>query len=94
MKVIPDSAGTSALDTWLRGADRDPAPGQAAAAAVALPASAAAQPRDTAEDLLVLDIWGGEAPGPLQPAHSVSAAGASVQDWAEHIFSPLRAKPG
>jgi hypothetical protein len=45
----------------------------------------AATPRDPAEDLLVLDVsaTGGSSADQL-------AAGASAQDWADHIFSPLR----
>jgi hypothetical protein len=69
MKVAPDLSGVTALDTWLRAADTDPA----------------SKPRDPAEDLLVLDVSaaGGSSSDQL-------AAGASAQDWADHIFSPLR----
>jgi hypothetical protein len=98
MKVIPDSAGASALDTWLRAAtpDADASSGRiqgdgTSVAAASSPSNdALGQPRDTAEDLLVLDIWEGHVPGPLCSAHPLPAADANVQQWAEHIFSPLR----
>lgn len=98
MKVSPDSAGASALDTSLRAADTDPAtPGSAsssqgtyAAAASSAATDVSGQLRDTAEDLLVLDIWNGQAAGPLSALHSLAATDATAQQWAEHIFSPLR----
>jgi hypothetical protein len=96
MKVAPDSSGVSALDTWLRAADAAPGQGPVAGtnlAATTLSASdAAQQPRDTAEDLLVLDIWGGRPAGQLHAADSLDPTDvdATVQHWAEHIFSPLR----
>ena len=98
MKVSPDSAGASALDVWLRAADPAPAtPGSAsssqgvnAAAGPSAVTDVCPQPRDTAEDLLVLDIWNGQPAGPLAALHSLVATDATAQQWAEHIFSPLR----
>jgi hypothetical protein len=103
MKVIPDSTGASALDTWLRAADPDYVHertardgvsqdyGTQVAAASVAAGDAIAQPRDTAEDLLALDVWNGDAPERLSSgASSPAPANASVQQWAEHIFSPLR----
>lgn len=50
------------------------------------------QPRDTAENLLMLDVWSGRPPGQLRTVDypPLSHADATVQHWAEHIFSPLR----
>jgi hypothetical protein len=90
MKVIPDSAGASALDAWLRNAEPDPSQATNVAAASSPPSDATQQVRDTAEDLLVLDVWDGAPPGRLSALQSLSCADASVQQWAEHIFSPLR----
>jgi hypothetical protein len=97
MKVAPDSTGVSALDTWLRdvGAPAG-APGQGPVAgtnlaSIAASASVATQQlRDPAEDLLMLDVWSGRAPGQLRPVDVPFKADATVQHWAEHIFSPLR----
>jgi hypothetical protein len=96
MKVTPDSTGVSALDTWLRdvGAPAG-APGQGPVAGTNFAstgsASAATQQlRDPAEDLLMLDVWSGRAPSQLRPADIPFKADATVQHWAEHIFSPLR----
>jgi hypothetical protein len=49
------------------------------------------QPRDIAEDLLVLDIWSGRPAGQLRTVGSAALqdAHATVQHWAEHILSPL-----
>ena len=93
MKVVPDSLGVSALDTWLRDAGAPaPAQDQASAAGSSAMSAAIQQPRDTAEDLLVLDIWSGRPAGQLRTVDFVAlpAADATVQHWAEHIFSPLR----
>jgi hypothetical protein len=100
MKVSPDSAGASALDMWLRAAEPDPVtPGSASssqgthavlAGVSSATTDAAQKPHDTAEDLLVLDIWNGHATGPLSTLHSLVATDATAQQWAEHIFSPLR----
>jgi hypothetical protein len=46
--------------------------------------------RDPAEDLLMLDVWSGRAPGQLRTVDVPFKADATVQHWAEHIFSPLR----
>jgi hypothetical protein len=50
------------------------------------------QPRDTAEDLLVLDVWSGRPPDQVRTVDFPAApdSDATVQHWAEHIFSPLR----
>jgi len=93
MKVIPESLGVSALDTWLRDAGVPaPAPDHVSAAGPPGMSAATQQLRDTAEDLLVLDIWSGRPPGQLQSVDFAAplAADATVQHWAEHIFSPLR----
>jgi hypothetical protein len=86
MKVAPDLSGVTALDTWLRGVDTDPAPADRTdALAPSTLSSTPATARDPAEDLLVLDV-GAAHVSDSDPL----AAGASAQDWAEHIFSPLR----
>jgi hypothetical protein len=99
MKVAPDSTGVSALDTWLRdvGAPagspgQGPVAGTNLASTVSSASVATQQLRDPAEDLLMLDVWSGRAPGQLRPADvaSLSEGDATVQHWAEHIFSPLR----
>ena len=99
MKVVPDSSGVSALDTWLRDAgvparapDQVPAAGTNTVSRMSAASDVTQQPRDTAEDLLVLDIWSGRPPGQLQTVgfSSLPGADATVQHWAEHIFSPLR----
>jgi hypothetical protein len=94
MKVVPDSSGVSALDTWLRDAGvpaRAPDHVHPVSTTSAM-SDVTQQPRDTAEDLLVLDIWSGRPPGQLQTVgfSSLPGADATVQHWAEHIFSPLR----
>ena len=97
MKVAPDSTGVSALDTWLRdvGAPAG-SPGQGPVAGTNLAstvssASVATQLlRDPAEDLLMLDVWSGRALGQLRTVDVPFKADATVQHWAEHIFSPLR----
>jgi hypothetical protein len=40
----------------------------------------------------MLDVWSGRAPGQLRTADvaSPSEADATVQHWADRIFSPLR----
>jgi hypothetical protein len=93
MKVVPDSSGVSALDTWLRDAGPPAsAPEQVLVAGPSAANDATQQPRDPAEDLLVLDIWGGGPPGQLRTVDfaALPNADATVQQWAEHIFSPLR----
>jgi hypothetical protein len=89
MKVAPDLSGVAALDTWLRAADTGQAlsANSPAAGANLFPTtlSASSAPRDPAEDLLVLDVRGTTASDVDHPG-----AGASAQDWADHIFSPLR----
>jgi hypothetical protein len=99
MKVVPDSSGVSALDTWLRDAgvparapDQVPAAGTNTVSRMSAASDVTQQPRDTAEDLLVLDIWSGRPPGQLQTVGfpSLPDADVTVQHWAEHIFSPLR----
>jgi len=93
MKVVPESSGVSALDTWLRDAGV-PARASEQAPVATPPAAneAIQQPRDTAEDLLALDIWSGRPPGQLRTVDfpALPNADATVQHWAEHIFSPLR----
>ena len=92
MKVVPDSSGLSALDTWLRDAGMPaPAPNQAPVAGPSAVGDVTQQPRDTAEDLLVLDIWSGRPAGQLWTAGAAALpdAHATVQHWAEHILSPL-----
>jgi hypothetical protein len=93
MKVVPDSSGVSALDTWLR--DAGVPAGASEHVPVATPPAASEaiqQPRDTAEDLLALDIWSGRPPGQLRTVDfpALPNADATVQHWADHIFSPLR----
>jgi hypothetical protein len=93
MKVVPDSSSVSALDTWLRDAGAPAsAPDQAPVAAPSAVGDVAQQPRDTAEELLLLDIWSGHPPGQLRTVDFPALPGsdATVQHWAEHIFSPLR----
>jgi hypothetical protein len=89
MKVAPDLSGVAALDTWLRAADTGQTPsGHSPAAGTDFPSTAlspAPAPRDPAEDLLVLEVRGTAASGVDDPG-----AGASAQDWADHIFGPLR----
>lgn len=86
MKVAPDLSGVTALDTWLRAADTGPAAAHRTSAGADIPSVLFSQPPgDPAEDLLVLHVDVAaltdlELPG----------ACASAQDWAEHIFSPLR----
>jgi hypothetical protein len=93
MKVFPDSSGLSALDTWLRDTSvPERAQDQVPVAGPAAMSAAIQQPRDTAEDLLVLDVWGGGPPDPLRTVDFPAApdSDATVQHWAEHILSPLR----
>jgi hypothetical protein len=97
MKVAPDSTGVSALDTWLRdvGAPagspgQGPVAGTNLASTVSSASVATQQLRDPAEDLLMLDVWSGRAPGQLRTSDVPFKADATVQHWAEHIFSPLR----
>ena len=99
MKVVPDSSGVSALDTWLRDAgvparapDHVPVAGTNTVSTTSAMSDVTQQPRDTAEDLLVLDIWSGHPPGQLRTVDFPALPGsdATVQHWAEHIFSPLR----
>jgi hypothetical protein len=89
MKVAPDLSGVAALDTWLRAADTGQTPaGPSPAAGTNLPSTALSPPptpRDPAEDLLVLEVRGSTASSVDNPG-----AGASAQDWADHIFGPLR----
>ncbi len=89
MKVAPDLSGVAALDTWLRAADTGQSPaGSSPAAGANLPSTALSPPpapRDPAEDLLVLEVRGTAASSVDDPG-----AGASAQDWADHIFGPLR----
>jgi hypothetical protein len=96
MKVAPDFSGVSALDTWLRSADTGHSSSSVGPAAAVNAESTAVpsgrQIRDTAEDLLVLDLWNGAPPGQLHGARGAGGpeADASAQHWADHIFSPLR----
>jgi hypothetical protein len=89
MKVAPDLSGVAALDTWLRAADTGQTPsGRSPAAGTNFPSTASSPPpvpRDPAEDLLVLAVRGTAASSVDDPG-----AGASAQDWADHIFGPLR----
>ncbi|MFL6604228.1 MAG: hypothetical protein ACJ8R9_23250 [Steroidobacteraceae bacterium] len=92
MKVGADSSGLSALDTWLRDAGvPERAQEQVAVASPFAMSAAIQQPRDTAEDLLVLNVWSGCAPDPLRTVDFPAGpdADATVQHWAEHIFTPL-----
>jgi hypothetical protein len=92
MKVVSDSSGLSALDTWLRDAGLpERAQDQVPMAGPSAMGAAIQQPRDTAEDLLVLDVWSGRPPDQLRTVDfpATPAADATVQHWAEHIFSPL-----
>jgi hypothetical protein len=99
MNVVPNSSGVSALDTWLRdvGAPAQ-APGQGPVAATSLasaslPAAIPTQQlRDPAEELLMLDVPSEPTAGQIRTAGfaALSDADATVQHWAEHIFSPLR----
>lgn len=93
MKVVPDSSGVSALDTWLRDAGVSArTPDQAPVAGPSTVTDVTQQPRDTAEDLLVLDVWSGRPPGQLQTVDfpALPNGEATVQHWADHIFNPLR----
>jgi hypothetical protein len=86
MKVAPDLSGVTALDTWLRAADTGPAPAHQTSAGADIPPALFPQPTgDPAEDLLVLHV-DAAAISDLEPP----GAGASSQEWADHIFSPLR----
>jgi hypothetical protein len=104
MKVLGDSAQSSALNTWLR--EPEEAEARPAAAPIdevsrsAAPAEATADStdkgRDTAESLLDLDVWNGTpaASQQLSTAAAAPQAAASgnanpAQAWAEHIFQPL-----
>ena len=86
MKVAPDLSGVTALDTWLRAADTGPAPAHRSSAGADIPSTLFPPPAgDPAEDLLILHVDTAaladlELPG----------TGAAAQDWADHIFSPLR----
>jgi hypothetical protein len=93
MKVAPDSSGHSALDTWLRDTGLpERAQEQVPVATPSATSGAIQQPRDTAEDLLVLDVWSGRPPDQLRTVDFPAApdSDATVQHWADHIFSPLR----
>lgn len=86
MKVAPELSGVTALDTWLRAGDTGPAPASRTSAGADIPSVLFPQPPgDPAEDLLVLHV---EATA-LSDVE-VPGGGASAQDWADHIFSPLR----
>jgi hypothetical protein len=86
MKVAPELSGVTALDTWLRAADTGPAPANRTSAGADIPSVLFPQPPgDPAEDLLVLHV-DAAALSDLEPP----GTGASAQDWADHIFSPLR----
>ena len=87
MKVAPDLSGVTALDTWLRAADTGPAPANRTSAGADIPSTLftpPAVPRDPAEDLLALHVDASAVSNLELPG-----VGASAQDWAEHIFSPL-----
>lgn len=98
MKVAAESAQTSALGTWLPGAET----AQSAEAGEARPQGMAAAPaaagpaqerlHDVAEGLLQLDVWGGApaasrslAAAPQPALHDAAALDQAV----EHIFGPL-----
>ena len=88
MKVAPDLSGVTALDTWLRAPDTGPAPANRTSGGADIPATLVpptAVPRDPAEDLLTLHVDAAAISNLELPG-----AGASAQDWADHIFSPLR----
>jgi len=88
MKVAPDLSGVTALDTWLRAADTGPAPANRTGAGADIPSTSFPPPpvpRDPAEDLLVLHVETA-----ALPDLGIPGSGASAQDWADHIFSPLR----
>jgi hypothetical protein len=89
MKVAPDLSGVAALDIWLRAADRGQIPSaDSPAAGTTLPSAASSlpqPPRDPAEDLLVLEVRAADTTAADNPA-----ASASVHEWADHIFGPLR----
>ena len=85
MKVAPDLSGVTALDTWLRAADTGPAPANRTSAGADIPSTLFTPPAgDPAEDLLALHVDASAVSNPELPG-----VGASAQDWAEHIFSPL-----
>jgi hypothetical protein len=99
MKVVPESSGVSALDTWLRDAgvparapDHISVTGTNAATTASSVSDVTQQQRDTAEDLLVLNVWSGRPAGQLRTVDfpALPDSDATVQHWAEHIFSPLR----
>jgi len=86
MKVAPELSGVTALDTWLRAADTGPAPANRSSAGADIPSVLFPQaPGDPAEDLLVLHVE-----APALSGLDLPDSGASAQDWADHIFSPLR----
>jgi hypothetical protein len=86
MKVAPELSGVTALDTWLRAADTGPAPANRTSAGANIPSVPFPQPPgDPAEDLLVLHV-----DTAALSDLDLPGTGASAQDWADHIFSPLR----
>jgi hypothetical protein len=101
MKVFSDLARVSPLETWLRDAELADSgaaqkPHSAESSAAALPGAATPIP-DTAERLLDLDVWS-DAPPTARflvttadpPQASAKESIASAQQWADHIFAPLR----
>jgi hypothetical protein len=86
MKVTPDLSGVPALDTWLRAPDTGPAPANRTGAGADVPSILLPLPAgDPAEDLLVLHVEAA-----ALSDLDIPGSGASAQDWADHIFSPLR----
>ena len=101
MKVFSDPTRVSPLETWLRDGDLEDAsatqpsgqPESAITALVEPPTPIA----DNAEKLLGLDVWSGTtsagrllvaAAGP--PPTTAPTATTTAQQWADHIFEPLR----
>ena len=86
MKVAPEISGVAALDTWLRTADTGPAPVSRTSAGAEIPSILFPQPAgDPAEDLLALHVEAAALSDVEPPGKD-----ASAQNWADHIFSPLR----
>jgi hypothetical protein len=82
MKVFSQPAGVSALDTWLRDIEVANATRDAASTISGHSAAAsedhATQPRDTAEALLVLNVWNETAAGTRTLAATETVAQAAA----------------
>lgn len=95
MKVSSANSQTSALDTWLHDSDSIEAGAPSGASRSAPGATGQAggvSGRDSAEALLGLDVWDGDAAVGHRLVTAIAAPESTpgaAQAWAAHIFAPL-----